>query len=93
MTPAPITARRFGISARSSAPVELTMVFSSMVTPRSGVTSEPLAMTMFLVLWSVPSTLTSPGAVILPQPLSQSILFFLNRNSMPLVLLSTVDCL
>ena len=44
--------------------------------------------------WCVASpTLTSPGAVIVPQPFSQSTLFFLNRNSMPLVLPSTVDCL
>ena len=69
------------------------MVFSSMVTPLSGVTSEPEAMTMFFALWAVSPTLTSPGAVILPQPFSQSTLFFLNRNSMPLVLQSTVDCL
>ena len=56
-------------------------------------TSEPEAMTMDFALWVAPSTLTSPGAVILPQPFSQSTLFFLNRNSMPLVLLSTVACL
>ena len=93
MTPAPITASRFGTSWKSSAPVELTTVFSSIVTPLSGVTSEPEAMTMLFALWVVSPTLTSPGAGIEPQPFSQSILCFLNRNSMPLVLLSTVDCL
>ncbi len=93
ITPAPITAIRFGISVSSSAPVELTIVFSSIVTPLSGVTSDPEAITMFFALCTVPSTSTSPGAAILPQPFSQSTLFFLNRNSTPLVLLSTVDCL
>ena len=73
--------------------MELTTVFSSIVTPRSGVTSEPDAMTMLFALWTLSPTATSPGAVIFAQPLSQSTLFFLNRNSMPLVFESTVDCL
>ena len=50
-------------------------------------------MTMCFALWTVPSDLDLAGAGMRPQPLSQSTLFFLNRNSMPLVLLSTVDCL
>ena len=40
-------------------------------------------MTMFLALWVVSPTATSPGAVILPQPFSQSTLFFLKRNRCP----------
>ena len=93
MTPAPITARRFGTSWSSRAPVELTIVFSSIVTPLSGVTSEPLAITIDFAPCTVPSTSTWPAAGIPAQPLSQSTLFFLNRNSTPRVLLSTVDCL
>ena len=58
-----------------------------------GLASEPVAMTMFFALWISSPTLTLPAAGIVPQPLSQVILFFLKRNSMPLVLLSTVDCL
>ena len=53
MTPAPITASRFGIAASSSAPVEVTMVFSSTSTPGSGAGSEPVAMTMYFALWVV----------------------------------------
>ena len=69
------------------------MTFSSTSTPLSGEGSEPVAMTTDFALWVASPTLTSPGAVRQPQPLSQSTLFFLNRNSMPLVLPSTVDCL
>ncbi len=61
-------------------------------------TSEPVAMTMFLVssVWALPSaalTSTLPGAAMRPAPWKASILFFLNRKSTPLTLLSTLPCL
>ena len=63
---------------------------SSTSTPATGIDSEPVAMMMFLApITSAPpspSTVTSPLAEMRPLPLSQSILFFLNRNSMPAVL-------
>ena len=71
ITPAPITTSRFGTSAISSAPVEVTTLFSSTSTPGREAGSDPVAMTMFLAFRtpaSGPSTVTSPGAVILPQP-------------------------
>ena len=66
------------------------MRFWSTATPGSGATSEPVAMTMFLassVVIAPSSAVTStlPGPAILPAPLIQSTLFFLNRNSTPLV--------
>ena len=50
MTPAPMTTRRFGTLSSSSAPVDETTTFSSISTPGSGVTSEPVAMTIVLRL-------------------------------------------
>ncbi len=54
---------------------------------------EPDAMMMCLVSWTSSPTLTLPASGMEPQPLSQSTLFFLNRNSMPLVLPSITPCL
>ena len=50
-------------------------------------------MTMFFASCTVSPTFTLPAPGIEPQPLSQSILFFLNRNSMPLVFWATVSSL
>ena len=84
MTPAPTTISFFGGAARLNAPVEDTIVFSSISTPGSRATSEPVAITIALVssvlsLPSAPLTVTRPGAAMRPSPLTQSILFFLNR--------------
>ena len=49
MMPAPTIRSFCGTLASSSAPVEDTMRFSSMSMPSSRATSEPVAMTMFLV--------------------------------------------
>mmetsp|Transcript_21416 Transcript_21416/g.50785 ORF Transcript_21416/g.50785 Transcript_21416/m.50785 type:complete len:225 (+) Transcript_21416:572-1246(+) len=74
MTPAPMTIIFLGISFRSSAPVEVVMIFSSTGTPGSEAGTEPVAMTMFLVsrVWTSPSrplTLTAPALRISPVPL------------------------
>ncbi len=84
MTPAPTTISVFGGAGRLKAPVEETIVFSLISTPGSRATSEPVAMTIALVssvlsLPSAPLTVTRPGAAMAPAPLTQSILFFLNR--------------
>jgi hypothetical protein len=50
MTPPPITTRCFGTCASSSAPVESTTRCWSISTPGSGVTDEPVAMTMFFAV-------------------------------------------
>ena len=49
ITPAPTTSRRLGTFGSESAPVDETMFTSSMLTPGSFATSEPVAMTMLLV--------------------------------------------
>ena len=96
MTPAPTTSNFFGTDVRAMAPVDDTICFSSTVTPGSGATSEPVAMMMFLavssrVLPSASLTETLPplpfeeAAVIFASPTMPSTLFFLNRNSTPLV--------
>ena len=91
MTPAPITIRCLGTSGRASAPVESTIRFWSTSTPASGAGSEPVAMTIApgSSVVTAPSVGGRPrpcrarrGA---PAPLIQSTLFFLNRNSTPLV--------
>ncbi len=63
------------------------MTFSSISTSAPGTfaASEPEAMMMCFASWMSSPTLTLPASGMEPQPLSQSILFFLNRNSMPLV--------
>ena len=98
MTPAPITSSFFGTRSSSRAPVEETTTFSSMVTPGRRATSEPVAITMFLVssIWLPPSsaiTSTRPAPAIRPVPWKVSILFFLSRNSTPLVLPATPSAL
>lgn len=71
--------------------MEDTIRSSSMVMPFSGVTSDPVASSTFLVesRLSLPSaavTRTCPGvAVSAPAPLTYVTLFFLKRPSMPLV--------
>ena len=89
MMPAPTTTMVLGTDLSDSAPVELTIRFSSMSTPRSGATSEPVAMTMlpaFNRCFFLPSvTVTWPAAVIAPTPTSRVTLFFLSRNATPLV--------
>ena len=97
MIPAPTTTSRLGTSARSSAPVEDTIFFSSMATPGSGVTSEPEAIRMLraarvsLTAPSSPTTATEPAASMRPAPRNDATLFFLNRNSMPLVVAPTTS--
>ena len=90
MIPAPTTISFFGTAGRLRAPVESTTLPSTKSTPGRGVGSEPVAMTMSLAFRivfvpSAASTSTVPGPAIRPLPLIQSALFFLNRNSMPLV--------
>ncbi|GJE72121.1 hypothetical protein CHKEEEPN_3674 [Methylorubrum podarium] len=68
-----MTTRRLGTAPSSSAPVEETTVFSSIATPGSRVTSEPVAMTMFFVssIWLPPSseiTSTRPAPAMRPRP-------------------------
>ncbi len=76
------------------------MTFSSIstLTPGMPATSEPVAMMMFFA--SISSTLPSsavtetlPLATILPVPMKDVILFFLNRNSTPVTLDFTVASL
>ena len=73
MTPAPTTSSFFGGTARLRAPVDETTVFSSISTPGSCATSEPVAMTIALASSVVSSpfsalTITLPGAAIRPCP-------------------------
>ena len=76
---------RLGTFGSVSAPVEDTIVRSSMVDARAALpTSEPVAMTMLLAssrclspLASVTPTL--PGPRMVPLPWNVSILFFLSR--------------
>jgi hypothetical protein len=98
MTPAPTTTSRSGTLSSSSAPVEDTIRFSSMATPGSGVTSEPVAITIAFVsstccLPSSALTSTSPGATMRPAPMNASILFFLSRKATPWTLAVTVSFL
>ncbi len=80
-----------GTLASSSAPVESTTTFWSIVTPGSGVTDEPVAMMMFLARTARSPTCTLSLPVKVVWPFSHSILFFLNRNSMPPVRLLTAS--
>ncbi len=87
-----------GTLPSASAPVDDTMRFSSISMPLSRVTSEPVAMTMFLVssvcaLPSAPLTSTLPGPAMRPTPRTASTLFFLSRKSTPLTLPSTPSSL
>ena len=50
MTPPPMTTIVFGIFGSASAPVEVTTVTSSTVTPGSDDGSDPVAMTMCLAV-------------------------------------------
>ncbi len=93
ITPPPTTTRWPGTSSSSSAPVEVTMRSSSTSTPGSGTLSLPVAMTIRLASYNVPPTSTLPAATMRPAPLSQAILFLLNRNSTPLTLAVTTSLL
>ena len=98
ITPAPTTSSFFGTFSSASAPVDDTMRFSSISMPFSRATSEPVAITMFLVstvcvLPSAPFTSILPGAVMRPWPMKASILFFLSRNATPLTLPATPSSL
>ena len=64
-----------------------------MVTPGSDTLSLPVAITIDRVLKPLPSTSTVPAELIRPAPFSQATLFFLNRNSTPLVLAATTSFL
>mmetsp|Transcript_47714 Transcript_47714/g.91169 ORF Transcript_47714/g.91169 Transcript_47714/m.91169 type:complete len:265 (+) Transcript_47714:758-1552(+) len=88
MTPAPITTILPGTFLSDSAPVEDTMLSSSMVTPGKGVTSEPVAsMTCFALSVFLPPSASSTSTVsaesMRPAPLTYSTLFFLKSPSMP----------
>lgn len=76
MTPAPMRINFSGTLLSFSAPVEDTICSSSTGMPGKGVTSEPVAIRMFLVLTvslepSSLRTVTSLGPVILPWPWGQ----------------------
>ncbi len=85
MTPPPMTTIEAGTLSSTSAPVESTMMplALSTSTPGSGVTDEPVAMTIFFAVTVFPATSTLCASLKLAWPFSQSIWFFLNRNSMP----------
>jgi hypothetical protein len=93
ITPAPITAMVLGIALRDSAPVEVTITSSSMVTPGRVEACEPEAITMARASCVSPFRATWRAAGMEAKPLSQSILFFLNRNSMPWVFPAMVSSL
>ena len=91
-----MTTSFFGTAGRNSAPVDETMVVSSMVTPGRVAASDPVAMTIDAAStsWVVPSsavTRTRPGRTMVPRPWNVSILFFLNRKATPLTLAATVS--
>ena len=74
ITPPPITTKWFGTFERLSAPVEDTIIFSSISMPGRSVTSDPVAITIFLVISvSVPPPLiftsTLPELATEPRPL------------------------
>lgn len=84
MTPAPMRTSFSGTFFRDKAPVEETIVSSSISIPGKGVTSDPVAIRMFFVLTTSvePSSfraVTSFGPVILPCPLT-SVTLELKRN-------------
>jgi len=92
--PPPMTTILFGTDSRAIAPVLVTTLFSSIVSPGNGVASLPVAIMIFFALsvCSVPSirlTWTSFSPEKAPVPGMYSTLFFLNRNSTPFVSPST----
>ena len=83
-----------GTLPRASAPVELTMRFSSMSIPGSPAGTDPVAM----MIWPASITSTPPSvsatetpflASSRPVPRTYATLFFLNSPSMPLVKVPT----
>mmetsp|Transcript_27659 Transcript_27659/g.64873 ORF Transcript_27659/g.64873 Transcript_27659/m.64873 type:complete len:243 (-) Transcript_27659:483-1211(-) len=100
MTPPPTTAMVWGMEAISRAPVESTILPAALSTGTGGrgVTSDPVARTMFLVSSdsvrpSLSSTETPLGPVREPLPLRYVTPCFLNRCSMPPVKPLTVAAL
>src|SRR5262249_37882560 len=95
--PAPTTSSRCGTLSRAMAASDETIRCSSMSMPFSRAMSDPVAITIFLVVsvLSVPLPFTSilPGATMRPVPCTASTLFFLSRNSTPLTLPSTPESL
>ena len=84
---------RFGTETSANAPVEETMRASSISTPFSGMTSDPVAITTCVaVTVSIPASptmLSVCASTNCALPFSQSILFFLNRYATPSVLALT----
>uniref|UniRef100_A0A8D9ANW7 Uncharacterized protein n=1 Tax=Cacopsylla melanoneura TaxID=428564 RepID=A0A8D9ANW7_9HEMI len=98
ITPAPITIIFLGTFFKLRAPVLDTTVSSSTSIPGNGVTSDPVAIRMFLVFTSSlePSglrTVTVFGPVILPCPFFRATLFDLNRWTIPPVRAFTASLL
>ena len=83
ITPPPITTMWLGHLRQLERAGRGSTIFSSISTPGSGVTEEPVAMTMFFARTVRSPTLTVSALSKLAWPFSHSILFFLNRNSMP----------
>ena len=94
MTPAPITPRRFGASANSSAPVESTMYSPSVFATGISIGTEPAARITYLAVMadSSPSSEVNftcfsadlPSTSV-PQPCSQSTPLPFNRPDTPAV--------
>ncbi len=83
--PRPPPGSFLGTEVSAIAPVEETICFSSMVTPGSGATSEPVAMMICLAvrlrtLPSAPFTSTLPGAVMRASPTMASDLAFFEQE-------------
>ena len=74
-----------GILSKARAPVEVTTIFSSISIPGRAEGSDPLAIIICLAVYVSSPIRISPTLGIDAQPFNQSILFFLNKNSMPLV--------
>ena len=91
ITPAPTIVIDLGIFFKDKAPVEETTVFSSIFTPLRSEGSDPVAIIIDLELKVFPLTSMTPGSFIEPQPFITSILFFLNRNSIPFVFWLTIS--
>ena len=67
--PPPMTTKCFGTDAKSNAPLEDTMFFSSTSIPGRVAISEPVAIRMFFVLYDFPSTSIVVADVILAFPI------------------------
>ena len=90
IAPAPITMSCFGVSAKVSASVLLTIVLPSNFANGSSTGALPVAMTIFFVSISCVSpwddlTETFPGAVIVPRPSRTVTLFVFINERTPLL--------